>query len=270
MQDGRAHQPRGKVYFIGVGPGDPELLTVKGKRILEEADLIIFTGSLINRELFRETKPGAEILNSAGMHLEEILEAMIQSAREGKVVARVHDGDPSLFNALREQILPLKAAGVEYEIVPGVSSVFAAAATLKAELTIPDLSQTVILTRMEGRTPVPEKEKLRLLASHEATLVLFLSAGLIEKVVEELRGGYPEETPVAVVYKASLPEEKVVRGTLADIAEKAREKGIDMHALILVGKVFDPDLWREGLRFRSRLYDKDFSHSFRKAIGTRR
>jgi precorrin-4/cobalt-precorrin-4 C11-methyltransferase len=250
---------------MGVGPGDPELITVKARKILDQADLVVYTGSLLSPELFKSCKPTLEIHDSARMTLEEILDRLKETALAGKVTVRVHDGDPSIFGALREQMLPLEAAGLEVVTVPGVSSVFAGAAALKDELTIPELTQTVILTRMEGRTPVPEKEKLRALAQHQATLVLFLSAGLIEKAVSELKQGYPEETPVAVVYKASCPDQKIIRGTLADIAKKTRAERIGMYALIYVGKVFDQALKLEPGAFKSKLYDKDFSHGFRRA-----
>lgn len=258
-------KPKGRVYIMGVGPGDPELITVKARKILDQADLVIYTGSLLSQELFKSCKPTVEIHDSAGMTLEEILDRLKEAALAGKVAVRVHDGDPSIFGALREQMLPLEAAGLECEIIPGVSSVFAGAAALQDELTIPDLTQTVILTRMEGRTAMPEKEKLKDLAEHQATLILFLSAGLIEKAVAELKQGYPEATPVAVVYKASRPDQKIIRGTLADIAAKVRAERISMYALIYVGKVFDPALKLEPDVFKSKLYDKEFSHTFRRA-----
>jgi precorrin-4/cobalt-precorrin-4 C11-methyltransferase len=261
--------PKGRVYIMGVGPGDPELITVKARRILDQADLVIYTGSLLSPELFRSCKPTVEIHDSAGMALQEILDRLKEAALTGKVVVRVHDGDPVIFGALREQLLPLEAAGVECVLVPGVSSFLAGAAALKDELTIPELTQTVILTRMEGRTAVPEKEKLRELARHQATLILFLSAGLIERAVDELKYGYPEETPVAVVYKASCPDQKIIRGTLADIAAKIRAEKISMYALIYVGKVFDPALEAEPAAFRSKLYDEEFSHAFRRGRRSR-
>ena len=256
---------KGRVYIMGVGPGDPELITVKARKVLDQADLIVYTGSLSSRELFKSCKPAVEIHDSAGMALPEILDRLKEAALAGKVAVRVHDGDPSIFGALREQMLPLEAAGLECVVIPGVSSLFAGAAALKDELTVPDLTQTVILTRMEGRTAVPEKEKLGDLAKHQATLVLFLSAGLIDRAVAELKQGYPEETPVAVVYKASCPDQKVIRGSLADIAGKIRAEKISMYALIYVGKVFDQALKSEPDAFKSKLYDKDFSHAFRRA-----
>ncbi len=256
---------KGRVYIMGVGPGDPELITIKARKILDEADLAVYTGSLLPPEIFAGCKPTLEIHDSAGMTLEEVLDRLKEAALAGKVAVRVHDGDPAIFGALREEMLPLEEAGLEVVTVPGVSSLFAGAAALKAELTVPELTQTVILTRMEGRTPVPEKEKLRHLAQHQATLVLFLSAGLVEKATAELKHGYPEETPVAVVYRASRPDQKIVRGTLADIAGKVRAEGIDMHALVYVGKAFDRALKSQPGEFRSKLYDGGFSHGFRRA-----
>lgn len=255
----------GRVYIMGVGPGDPELITVKARRILDQADLVIYTGSLLSRELFKSCKGTVEICDSAGMTLLEILDRLKEAALAGKVAVRVHDGDPSIFGALREQVLPLEAAGLACVVIPGVSSFVAGAAALKDELTIPELTQTVILTRMEGRTSMPELEKLRDLARHQATLVLFLSAGLIEKAVAELKHGYPEDTPVAVVYKASCTDQKILRGSLADIAGKVRAERISMYALIYVGKAFDQALKATPDAFRSKLYDEEFSHAFRRA-----
>lgn len=257
---------KGKVYIIGAGPGDPELITVKGQRILSEADTILYTDSLVSADLMRWAKPGAEVFGSAGLNLEEIMAVLVESAREGKIVARVHTGDPSVYGAVLEQLAILKREGIPFEVVPGVSSVFGAAAALGAELTVPELSQTIILSRMEGRTPVPEHEKLRGLAAHRATLVLYLSVGMISKVVAELlEGGYTPETPAAVVQRATWPDQKIVRGTLADIAEKTKESGIRMHALIMVGGVFDPGLIDETDKYKSKLYDKDFTHMYRRA-----
>lgn len=249
----------GKVYFIGAGPGDPELLTIKGRDILSGADMVVYAGSLVNPELLRYAKPGAVIHNSAQMDLSEMVDMMATYARLDRTVARLHTGDPSMYGAIAEQMAELDRAGVGYEVVPGVSSVFAGAAALMAELTLPEVSQTVILTRMEGRTPVPGNESLASLAAHRATMVIFLSVNGIDRVVTELKAGYPEDTPAAVVYKASWPEEKIVRGTLADIAEKVRAEGIDKTALIFVGAAID----RSGMAAYSKLYDKGFSHGYR-------
>ncbi len=191
------------VHFIGAGPGDPELLTVKGKKLIDEADVIIYAGSLVNPEVLSGAKEGARIYNSAVMNLEEVIEVMKEAEQKGEKVARVHTGDPAVYGAHREQMDELDRLGIEYEVVPGVSSFLAAAASLKKEYTLPGVSQTVILTRMEGRTPMPEKEKLADLARHQATMIIFLSVGRMEELARQLMTAYPPETPAAVVYKAS-------------------------------------------------------------------
>ncbi len=250
-----------QVYFIGAGPGDPELLTIKGRRIIEQADVIIYADSLIDPRVCSLARSEVKIHKSASLSLEEIMEIILRAVREGKMVARLQSGDPSIYGALQEQIDVLEEHGIKYEIVPGVSSLCAAAASLKTELTIPELSQTVIITRIEGRTPVPEKESLRNLATHQATLAIFLSVSLIERVVEELlNGGYPSETPVAVVYRVSWNDETVIRSTLKDIVKKVRTLGIKRQALILVGSVLD-SVERKG--YHSKLYNKPFSHRYR-------
>lgn len=245
-----------QVYFIGAGPGDVELLTIKGKRIIEQADVIIYADSLVNPEICSLAKQGAEIYGSAKLCLEEITEIILHSVAQGKVIARIHSGDPAIFGALLEQMAILENSGISYEVVPGVSSVFAAAAALQAELTAPDISQTVIISRITGRTKVPRTEKLSDLASHQATLVLFLSVTMIEEVVRELiSGGYSEDTPTAVVYKASWKDEIIVRSTLKEVAEKVRAYRIQNQALILVGKALDPQLKAQGST-RSKLYER--------------
>ncbi len=254
----------GTVYIIGVGPGDPELMTIRAKRIVDAADLLVYTGSLLGEGVLRDVKATARVVDSAGLHLDEIVALMRTAALAGQVVARVHDGDPAIFGALSEQAAPLEAAGIPVEVVPGVSAAFAAAAALKVELTVPELAQTVILTRMEGRTPVPDGEKLRDLARHGTTLVLYLSVTLIDRVVAELRQGYDDDTPVAVVQRASCPDQAILRGTLADIASQVKAARMRAQALIMVGPVFRPGL-RQTWDRRSRLYDADFSHGFRRA-----
>ena len=246
------------VHFVGAGPGDKELITVKGKRLLEEADVIIYAGSLVNPELLEYAKPQAKICNSASMTLEEVIEVMEKAEGEGKTTVRLHTGDPSVYGAHREQMDRLEERGISYDVVPGVSSFQAAAASMKKEYTLPGVSQTVILTRLEGRTPVPEKENLKSLASHQASMVVFLSAGQTETVAEKLiEGGYPADTPAAVIYKASWEDEKIVAGTLADIGKKTKEAGISRTALIAVGGFL-------GNTYQlSRLYDRHFSHGFR-------
>ncbi len=249
-----------KVFFIGAGPGDPDLMTIKAGKIIAQAALVIYAGSLVNPDVLRFAKPGAALYDSAGMELAEIIDLIKTYASQGKTVARVHTGEPSLYGAIAEQMAELDKAGVEYEVVPGVSSAFAAAASLKCELTLPEVSQTVIFTRLSGRTEVPEEESLASLSKHRATMAIFLSVGEIERVVKELLEGYQGDTPVAVVYKASWPEEKIIRGTLSDIAGKVKEENINKTALILVGKALD----RSAIEKYSRLYDKDFTHEYRK------
>ena len=248
------------VYFIGAGPGDPELITVKGKRLIEESDVIIYAGSLVNPEVLAGAKPTAKIYNSATMTLPEVIEVMKEAQAEGRQVARVHTGDPSIYGAHREQMVRLDELGIAYEVVPGVSSLLAAAAALKREYTLPEVSQTVILTRMEGRTPVPEREKIESLASHQATMAIFLSVGQLDQLVRRLmEGGYPENTEAAVVYKASWPDQKIVRGTLSDIDGKVKAAGIRKTALVLVGRFLGDDF------ALSKLYDENFTHEFREA-----
>lgn len=248
-----------RVYFIGAGPGDPDLITVKAVKALQKAEIIIYAGSLVNREVIKKYgRPEAEIYDSAGMTLEEVLALIKKAAAENKIVARVHTGDPCLYGAVQEQMDALDRLGINYEVVPGVSSFLAAAAGLKREYTLPGSSQTVILTRIEGRTPVPEREQLADLARHRATMCLFLSVQAIDRVVARLLEGYAENTPVAVVHKASWPEEKIITGTLRNIVGKVKEAGIEQTALILVGDFLGGDYKR------SRLYHPRFSHGFRR------
>jgi precorrin-4/cobalt-precorrin-4 C11-methyltransferase len=247
------------VYFIGAGPGDPELITLKGKRLIESADIIIYAGSLVNPEVIAGREPGCQVYDSAKMDLPEIIHVMAEAMKDGKSVARVHTGDPSLFGAIREQMEELDKLGIGYEVVPGVSSFTAAAAAIQKEFTVPGISQTVICTRVEGRTPVPANEKLSLLASHKTSMAIFLSVQMIEEVVSELLVHYPPQTPVAIVEKASWPEQRIAQGTLITIAAKAREMGMNKTAQILVGNFMAPEF------NNSLLYDPNFSHEFRKA-----
>lgn len=254
----------GRVVFVGAGPGDPELLTLKAARLLGEADLVLYADSLVQGGIARFVRPGVELVGTASLTLEEVLARMLPAARAGQLVARVHSGDPSLYGAIHEQIVRLEAEGIPYEIVPGVSSAFAAAARLGAELTVPELAQTVIFTRLPGRTVAVEGERLRDLATHGATMAIFLSVTAIERVVEELRaGGYPPDTPAAVVYRATWPDEVVLRGTLTDIGPLAREAGLKRQAIILVGRALDPAIRRLGADRRSRLYSAGHAHVFR-------
>ncbi|BCJ96400.1 cobalt-precorrin-4 C(11)-methyltransferase [Anaerocolumna cellulosilytica] len=248
------------VHFVGAGCGAVDLITVRGQRLLEQADVVIYAGSLVNPQLLEYTKAGCQIYNSAVMALPEILKVMIDMEKQGKQVVRLHTGDPSIYGAIREQMDALKEAGVEYEVCPGVSSLFGAAAALKAEYTLPEVSQTVIITRMAGRTGVPEKEQISLLASHQATMVIFLSTGLLDSLKEELlSGGYKENTPCAIVYKATWPEEVVVRGILKELPELAMKNNITKTALIVVGEFLGKDYEL------SKLYDPAFETEFRKA-----
>ena len=250
------------IYFVGAGSGAADLITVRGMRLLERADVVVWAGSLVNAELLSYCKPTCEIHDSAKMTLEETDAILQNAARKGKVCVRLHTGDPALYGAIREQMEALDAAGIPYEVVPGVSSMFAASAALKREFTVPGVSQTVIVSRMEGRTSVPEREKIRSLAVHGTTMVLFLSSGMIGALVQELLSGgaYTDATPCAVVYKASWTDEKIVRGTLSDIAKKAADAGITKTALVLVGDFL-------GDRYElSRLYDKHFSTEYRQGV----
>ena len=248
------------IYFIGAGPGAVDLITVKGKELLEKADLIIYAGSLVNPKLLDYAKPECVIMDSASMTLEEVIAAMVPAAQEGKLVVRLHTGDPSVYGAHREQIDMLRSYDLDFEIVPGVSSFCAAAAALDAEYTLPNVSQSVIITRMEGRTPVPNKQKIADYAAHKATMVIFLSSGMLEKLQTELiKGGYSEDTPAAIVYKASWPDEKVVRCTVGTIAASAEEHNITKTALITVGNFL-------GYEYeRSELYNPTYTHMFRQA-----
>ena len=246
------------VYFVGAGPGDPELITVKGKRLLGEADVIIYAGSLVNPALLGMAKQGAAIYNSASMTLAKVIAVMEEAVAAGKMVVRLHTGDPSIYGAIQEQMDALTPKGINFEVVPGVSSFLATAAALKQEYTLPDVSQTVIITRLEGRTPVPAKEKLALLASHQATMCIFLSVHILDDVVAELEaGGYEATTPVAIVHKASWPEQQILRGTLANIAQLMAESDIGRTAMIVVGRVLGDDY------ALSRLYAPEFGHMFR-------
>lgn len=247
-----------KVYFVGAGPGDPELISIKGKRIIDEADVIIYAGSLVNKEVLRDAKKGAFIYNSASMNLDEVIEVTKNAVFSGKMVARVHTGDPSIYGAIREQMDRLDEYNIEYEVIPGISSFLATAAALKKEYTLPAVTQTLILTRMEGRTPVPDKERIEELAKHRATMIVFLSIGVIDELAARLKTGYVENTPVAVVYKASWQEQKIVRGNLNNIARLVKEAGISKTALVVVGDFLGDEYEL------SKLYDKNFSHEYRK------
>ncbi len=244
------------IYFIGAGPGDVDLITVKGAKILSEAGMIIYAGSLINFEIIKKyARDDCEIFDSASMTLEEISQKLIEGHEKNLTVARLHSGDPSLYGAIREQIKILETNKIPFEIVPGVSSLFAASAALKTEYMIPEISQTLIISRIEGRTPAPK---------NNFATVLFLSSGMIEEACEELIKKYSPDTPAALVYKASWPDEKIIRGTLSTLPKLVKEAGIDKTALILAGDFLDKDI-----NTKSKLYNKNFSHEFRLALGMR-
>ena len=249
-----------QVYIVGAGAGDPELITVKGQKLLQKADVIIYAGSLVNPALLDFAKEGAEIHDSASMTLPEVIETIEKAVAKDLMVVRLHTGDPSIYGAIQEQMDALKKKGIDFEVVPGVSSFLATAAALKQEYTLPGISQTVIITRNEGRTPVPEREKLRSLAAHQATMCIFLSITMLEDVVKELvEGGYAPDTPIAIVQRASWPEQKIVRATLETIVAEIVDKGIDRTAMIVVSRCLGADYEL------SRLYAPEFSHMFREA-----
>ncbi|MEG0017820.1 MAG: precorrin-4 C(11)-methyltransferase [Hydrogenoanaerobacterium sp.] len=246
------------IDFVGAGSGAPDLITVRGQRLLQEADVIIYAGSLVNPELLKNAKKSCEVHDSAKMTLEQVLDVMVMAEADGKKTVRLHTGDSSIYGAVREQMDRLDAKNIEYAVTPGVSSFCGAAAALKAEYTLPELSQTVIITRMAGRTPVPEREEISLLAAHGATMVIFLSAAMLAELSERLiKGGYTAETPAAIVYKATWPDEKKVIGTVGQLAKMASDNDITKTALILVGGFLN------GSYARSKLYDPSFTTEYR-------
>lgn len=248
------------VHFVGAGSGAPDLITLRGARLLGEADVVIYAGSLVNPELFTLTKPGCEVHDSAKLTLEEVIALIERAEREGKTTVRLHTGDPSIYGAVREQFDELDKLGIAYDVCPGVSAFCGAAASLKTEYTLPDVSQTVIITRAPGRTPVPEKQSIAALAAHQATMVLFLSTSLTEKLQRELlAGGYPESTPAAVVYKATWPEEKIFRCTVGTLHKTVTENGLTKTSLIIVGECMGDKY------LRSLLYHPGFTTEFREA-----
>lgn len=249
------------IYFVGAGSGAPDLITVRGQRFLQQADVIIYAGSLVNPALLEEKKPDCEVFNSAEMTLEEVMKVMKEAEQAGKMTVRLHTGDPCVYGAVREQMDLLEQEGIPYESCPGVSSFCAAAAALNLEYTLPDVSQSVIITRMAGRTPVPEKEEIESFAAHQATMVIFLSAGMLEELSERLtKGGYREDTPAALVYKATWPEEEARVCTVGTLAETGKKHGISKTALVIVGDVVTHSSYQ-----RSRLYHPEFETEFRKA-----
>ena len=249
------------VHFVGAGSGAPDLITLRGMRLLGQADVIIYAGSLVNPELLAYKKEDAVVYNSATMTLEEVLAVMEQAEQEGKETLRLHTGDPCLYGAIREQMDALDARGIAYDDTPGVSSFQAAAAALNLEYTLPDVSQSVIITRMEGRTPVPEREQIESFAAHGTTMVIFLSTGMLGELSKRLvEGGYQHTTPAAIVYKASWPEEESYVCTVETLAQTAQEHGITKTALIIVGDVVAHSSYS-----RSKLYDPSFTTEYREA-----
>jgi len=248
------------IYFIGAGPGAVDLITVRGQKLLSQADVIIYAGSLVNPQLLDFKKPECVTYNSAKMTLEEVVEVMLEASENNALIVRLHTGDSSIYGATREQMDLLDQHNLKYEVVPGVSSFIGAASSLKAELTLPGISQTVILTRMEGRTPVPEKEEISKLASHDATMVIFLSTTMLEELSNRLMaGGYKKDTKAAIVYKATWDNEKIVKTTVENLAKAARDNQIFKTALIFIGDFLGDEYER------SKLYDPSFTHEFREA-----
>ena len=249
-----------KVYFVGCGPGDPDLITVKAKKLIEKADIVVYSGSLIPPAIIKMCKK-AKLHDAAKLVREEIFKVLRDGALGGKLVVRLHDGDPSIYGAIREQTDNLKAEGIEYEVVPGITSFLASAAALGCELTLPGVTQTIIVTRAESRTKVPKREKISELAKHKATMIFYLSVHLVSDIVRQaVEGGYPKSTPAAAVYRASWGDQKVISGTLQDIAKKIRDEKITKTAIIIIGDVVNPKHYEY-----SSLYDKTFSHGYRKA-----
>lgn len=249
------------IHFVGAGPGAPDLITIRGKKYLEEADVIIYAGSLVNPQLLHYAKEGCQVYNSAKMTLEEVLDVMFQAEQDGKTTVRLHTGDPCLYGAIREQMDVLDGKGIKYDSCPGVSSFSGAASALDLEYTLPDVSQSVIITRMAGRTPVPSKESIESFAAHGATMVIFLSTGMLEELSERLiAGGYREDTPAAIVYKATWGDEKKFVCTVGSLAKTAKKEGITKTALMIIGDVVTHVRYE-----RSELYHPAFSTEFREA-----
>ncbi len=249
------------VYFVGAGTGAVDLITVRGMRLLEKADVIIYAGSLVNPDLLDYAKKDCQIHNSARLTLDEVIDIMKKASDEGKTIVRLHTGEPSIYGAVREQMDELDKLGIEYESCPGVSACFGAAASLNLEYTLPDISQSLIITRMEGRTKVPPKESIESFAAHQASMAIYLSTGMLEELSRRLvAGGYKEDTPAALVYKATWPEEEKYICTVKTLAETAREHKITKTALVLVGDVIGHRNYE-----KSRLYAADFSTEYRQA-----
>jgi precorrin-4/cobalt-precorrin-4 C11-methyltransferase len=249
-----------KVYFVGCGPGDPELITIKAKKLIQKADVLVYSGSLIPNDIIKLNKKG-EKHDAAKLVREEIFDLLKENAKKEKLVVRLHDGDPSIYGAIKEQIDNLNKVGIKSEVVPGVTSFLASAAALGTQLTLPGVTQTIIITRAERRTKVPKSERISELAKHKATMVFYLSVHLLSEIVKQaIEGGYKKSTPVAVVYRASWNDEKIITGTLEDITKKVWKEKITKTAIVIIGDVIKPKSYEY-----SRLYDKTFSHGYRKA-----
>jgi len=247
------------VFFVGCGPGDPELITIKAKKLIQKADVVVYSGSLIPKSILKLCKKG-KLYNAAKLVREEIFDLLYKNAKKDKLVIRLHDGDPSIYGAIKEQIDNLEKKGIKSTVVPGVTAFLASAAALGTQLTLPGVTQTIIITRVESRTKVPKREKISELAKHKATLIFYLSVHLLSKLVKEaIAGGYKKSTPVAVVYRASWEDQKIIKGTLGDIAKKIKEEKITRTAIVIISDVIDPESYEY-----SKLYDKNFSHGYRK------
>ncbi len=253
-----------EVYFVGCGPGDPELITIKAKKLVQKADILVYSGSLIPPEIIKYNKKGKKY-DAAKLVREEIFDLLLKNSQKGKTVVRLHDGDPAVYGAIREQIDNLEKKGVNSIVIPGVTSFLASAAALGTQLTLPGVTQTMIITRAESRTKVPKREQISELAKHQSTMIFYLSVHLLSKITKEaIAGGYKKTTPVAVVYKASRKDQKIILGTITDIARKVKAEKISMTAIVIIGDVINPKSYEY-----SKLYDKTFSHGFRKAKSTK-
>ena len=249
-----------RVYFVGCGPGDPDLITVKAKKIITKADVVVYSGSLIPKKIIGLCKKG-KLYDASKLVREEIFDILKKNAKKDKIVVRLHDGDPSIYGAIREQIDNLQKIKIKSEVIPGVTSFLASAAALGTQLTLPGVTQTIIVTRAEKRTKVPKREKISELAKHKATMIFYLSVHLLSDIVKEtIAGGYSKSTPVAVIYRASWKDQKIITGTISDITKKVRKEKITKTAIIIIGEVINPTSYEY-----SRLYDKTFSHGYRKA-----
>ncbi|MFM7795838.1 MAG: precorrin-4 C(11)-methyltransferase [Candidatus Nitrosotenuis sp.] len=249
-----------KVYFVGCGPGDPDLITVKAKKLLQKADIVVYSGSLIPEQILKICKK-AKMHDASGMVREEIFDILKDGSNKNKLTVRLHDGDPAIYGAIREQTDNLQKEGIEFQVIPGITSFLASSAALGLQLTLPGVTQTMIITRAEKRTKVPKEEQISELAKHKSTMIFYLSVHLISDIVKEaIKGGYPKTTPAAVVYRASWPDQKIIIGTLEDITKKVWAEKITRTAIVIIGDVIQPKSYEY-----SKLYDKTFSHGYRKA-----